>query len=112
MQTLQELILRLSEFWARQGGVLQQPLELEVGEDRLQDKRPHVVARGELVLGDRELRTDLVGEDLGELVRRHHFQLRVGAVARPLVAAPAAEVSRGAVGGPAGGGTDGRCGLR
>jgi glycyl-tRNA synthetase alpha chain len=31
MQTLQELILRLSEFWAREGCVLQQPLDLEVG---------------------------------------------------------------------------------
>jgi glycyl-tRNA synthetase alpha chain len=31
MQTLQELILRLSEFWARHGCVLQQPLDLEVG---------------------------------------------------------------------------------
>jgi glycyl-tRNA synthetase alpha chain len=31
MHTLQELILRLSEFWARQGCVLQQPLDLEVG---------------------------------------------------------------------------------
>jgi glycyl-tRNA synthetase alpha chain len=31
MQTLQDLILRLSEFWARQGCVLQQPLDLEVG---------------------------------------------------------------------------------
>jgi glycyl-tRNA synthetase alpha chain len=31
MQTLQELILRLSEFWARRGCVLQQPLDLEVG---------------------------------------------------------------------------------
>ncbi|HVT56788.1 MAG TPA: glycine--tRNA ligase subunit alpha [Thermoanaerobaculia bacterium] len=30
-QTLQELILRLSEFWARRGCVLQQPLDLEVG---------------------------------------------------------------------------------
>jgi glycyl-tRNA synthetase alpha chain len=31
MQTFQELIFRLSEFWARQGCVLQQPLDLEVG---------------------------------------------------------------------------------
>ncbi len=31
MQTLQDLILRLSQFWARQGCVLQQPLDLEVG---------------------------------------------------------------------------------
>jgi glycyl-tRNA synthetase alpha chain len=31
MQTLQDLILRLSEFWAHQGCVLQQPLDLEVG---------------------------------------------------------------------------------
>lgn len=31
MQTLQELILKLSEFWAREGCVLQQPLDLEVG---------------------------------------------------------------------------------
>ncbi|HKH47290.1 MAG TPA: glycine--tRNA ligase subunit alpha [Thermoanaerobaculia bacterium] len=31
MQTLQDLILRLSEFWAREGCVLQQPLDLEVG---------------------------------------------------------------------------------
>jgi glycyl-tRNA synthetase alpha chain len=31
MQTLQDLILKLSEFWARQGCVLQQPLDLEVG---------------------------------------------------------------------------------
>ncbi|HYL06305.1 MAG TPA: glycine--tRNA ligase subunit alpha [Thermoanaerobaculia bacterium] len=31
MQTLQDLILRLSEFWARHGCVLQQPLDLEVG---------------------------------------------------------------------------------
>jgi len=31
MQTLQDLILRLSEFWARRGCVLQQPLDLEVG---------------------------------------------------------------------------------
>jgi glycyl-tRNA synthetase alpha chain len=31
MQTLQDLILRLSEFWAGQGCVLQQPLDLEVG---------------------------------------------------------------------------------
>ncbi|HEX9942951.1 MAG TPA: glycine--tRNA ligase subunit alpha [Thermoanaerobaculia bacterium] len=31
MQTFQELILKLSEFWARQGCVLQQPLDLEVG---------------------------------------------------------------------------------
>ncbi|HTQ81312.1 MAG TPA: glycine--tRNA ligase subunit alpha [Thermoanaerobaculia bacterium] len=31
MQTLQDLILRLSEFWARQGCVLQQPYDLEVG---------------------------------------------------------------------------------
>jgi glycyl-tRNA synthetase alpha chain len=31
MQTLQELILKLSEFWAKEGCVLQQPLDLEVG---------------------------------------------------------------------------------
>jgi glycyl-tRNA synthetase alpha chain len=31
MHTLQDMILRLSEFWARQGCVLQQPLDLEVG---------------------------------------------------------------------------------
>jgi glycyl-tRNA synthetase alpha chain len=31
MQTLQELILRLSQYWAGQGCVLQQPLDLEVG---------------------------------------------------------------------------------
>jgi glycyl-tRNA synthetase alpha chain len=31
MQTLQDLILKLSEFWAREGCVLQQPLDLEVG---------------------------------------------------------------------------------
>ncbi len=31
MQTLQDLILRLSEFWAGHGCVLQQPLDLEVG---------------------------------------------------------------------------------
>jgi glycyl-tRNA synthetase alpha chain len=31
MQTLQDLILRLSEFWAHQGCILQQPLDLEVG---------------------------------------------------------------------------------
>ncbi len=31
MQTLQDLILRLSEFWAHEGCVLQQPLDLEVG---------------------------------------------------------------------------------
>ncbi|HVR97893.1 MAG TPA: glycine--tRNA ligase subunit alpha [Thermoanaerobaculia bacterium] len=31
MQTLQDLILKLSEFWARQGCVIQQPLDLEVG---------------------------------------------------------------------------------
>src|SRR4051794_38327931 len=31
MPTLQNLILRLSEFWAREGCVLQQPLDLEVG---------------------------------------------------------------------------------
>src|SRR5688500_6933233 len=31
MQTFQELILRLSEFWAGQGCVLQQPYDLEVG---------------------------------------------------------------------------------
>jgi glycyl-tRNA synthetase alpha chain len=30
-KTLQELILKLSEFWAREGCVLQQPLDLEVG---------------------------------------------------------------------------------
>lgn len=31
MQSFQELILKLSEFWAREGCVLQQPLDLEVG---------------------------------------------------------------------------------
>jgi glycyl-tRNA synthetase alpha chain len=31
MQTFQELILKLSEFWARERCVLQQPLDLEVG---------------------------------------------------------------------------------
>ncbi|HEY0514367.1 MAG TPA: glycine--tRNA ligase subunit alpha [Thermoanaerobaculia bacterium] len=31
MQTFQELILKLSEFWAREGCVLQQPFDLEVG---------------------------------------------------------------------------------
>jgi glycyl-tRNA synthetase alpha chain len=31
MQTFQELILRLSEYWAQQGCVLQQPYDLEVG---------------------------------------------------------------------------------
>ena len=31
MRTLQELILALSEFWAEQGCVLQQPYDLEVG---------------------------------------------------------------------------------
>jgi glycyl-tRNA synthetase alpha chain len=31
MPTLQDLILKLSEFWAREGCVLQQPLDLEVG---------------------------------------------------------------------------------
>ena len=31
MQTFQELVLRLSEFWAGQGCVLQQPYDLEVG---------------------------------------------------------------------------------
>jgi glycyl-tRNA synthetase alpha chain len=31
MQTFQELILKLSEFWAREGCILQQPLDLEVG---------------------------------------------------------------------------------
>jgi glycyl-tRNA synthetase alpha chain len=31
MQTLQDLILRLSEYWAREGCILQQPLDLEVG---------------------------------------------------------------------------------
>ena len=31
MQSFQELILRLSEFWARQGCVIQQPYDLEVG---------------------------------------------------------------------------------
>jgi glycyl-tRNA synthetase alpha chain len=31
MQSFQELILSLSEFWAREGCVLQQPLDLEVG---------------------------------------------------------------------------------
>ena len=31
MPTFQELILKLSEFWAREGCVLQQPLDLEVG---------------------------------------------------------------------------------
>jgi glycyl-tRNA synthetase alpha chain len=31
MQTFQELILKLSEFWAREGCVLQQPLDLPVG---------------------------------------------------------------------------------
>ncbi len=31
MQTLQELILRLQSFWAEQGCVIQQPLDLEVG---------------------------------------------------------------------------------
>jgi glycyl-tRNA synthetase alpha chain len=31
MQTFQELILKLQKFWAREGCVLQQPLDLEVG---------------------------------------------------------------------------------
>jgi glycyl-tRNA synthetase alpha chain len=31
MQTFQDLILKLQEFWAREGCVLQQPLDLEVG---------------------------------------------------------------------------------
>ena len=31
MQTFQDLILRLSQFWADQGCVLQQPYDLEVG---------------------------------------------------------------------------------
>jgi glycyl-tRNA synthetase alpha chain len=31
MQTFQELILKLSEFWAREGCVLQQPFDMEVG---------------------------------------------------------------------------------
>ena len=31
MQTFQELILKLSEFWAERGCVLQQPYDLEVG---------------------------------------------------------------------------------
>ena len=31
MRSFQELILRLSQFWADQGCVLQQPLDLEVG---------------------------------------------------------------------------------
>ena len=42
----------------------QEPLELEVGQDRLQHERPHVEPDRQLVLRDGELLADLVGEDL------------------------------------------------
>ena len=41
-------------------------VELDVGEDRPQHERSHVVSRREVVLGDGELLTDLVREHLGE----------------------------------------------
>ena len=44
----------------------EKPLELEVGQDRLQDERPHVEPDRELAFGDDELRADVVGEDLVE----------------------------------------------
>ena len=49
-------------------GVERRPLaeeavELEIGEDRLQHERPDVESSRELVVGDGELRADIVGED-------------------------------------------------
>ena len=44
----------------------EEAVELEVGEDRLQHERPDVEASRELVVGDGELRADIVGEDVVE----------------------------------------------
>ena len=47
----------------------QEAVELEIGEDRLQHERPDVEPARELVVGDGELRPDVVGEDVVEQAR-------------------------------------------
>ncbi len=47
----------------------QEAVELEVGEDRPQHERPDVEPSRELVVGDRELRADVVGEHVVEQAR-------------------------------------------
>ena len=52
-------------------------VELEVGEDRLEHERAHVVAHGQLVLGDRELRADGMLEHLREQAGQRLARRRV-----------------------------------
>ena len=80
MQTFQELILKLSEFWAREGCVLQQPLDLEVGAGTM---HPDTVLR---VLGPEPWRVAYVqpsrrpadgryGDNPFRLGKHHQFQV-------------------------------------
>ena len=80
MQTFQELILKLSEFWAEQGCVMQQPLDLEVGAGTM---HPDTFLR---VLGPEPWRVAYVqpsrrpadgryGENPFRLGKHHQFQV-------------------------------------
>ncbi|HEX9671276.1 MAG TPA: glycine--tRNA ligase subunit alpha [Thermoanaerobaculia bacterium] len=80
MQSLQELILRLSTFWSEQGCVLQQPLDLEVGAGTM---HPDTFLR---VLGPEPWRVAYVqpsrrpadgryGENPFRLGKHHQFQV-------------------------------------
>jgi glycyl-tRNA synthetase alpha chain len=78
--TLQDLILKLSEFWASQGCVIQQPLDLEVGAGTM---HPETFLR---VLGSRHWNVAYVqpsrrpadgrfGENPNRLFKHHQFQV-------------------------------------
>jgi glycyl-tRNA synthetase alpha chain len=78
--TLQDLILKLSEFWAAQGCVIQQPLDVEVGAGTM---HPETFLR---VLGSRHWNVAYVqpsrrpadgrfGENPNRLFKHHQFQV-------------------------------------
>ncbi len=78
--TFQDLILKLSEFWSRQGCVIQQPLDLEVGAGTM---HPETFLR---VLGPRHWNVAYVqpsrrptdgrfGENPNRLFKHHQFQV-------------------------------------
>ena len=80
--TLQELIIKLSEYWAAQGSLIQQPLDLEVGAGTM---HPETFLR---VLGKRHWNVAYVqpsrrpsdgrfGENPNRLYKHHQFQVIV-----------------------------------
>ena len=79
--TFQDLIFKLSQFWASQGCLIQQPLDLEVGAGHVASRRPSL-----RVLGPRHWNVAYVqpsrrpddgrfGENPNRLFKHHQFQV-------------------------------------